>query len=182
MFVRYPKRNAFLRHKVSESESQSCPTLCDPIQSVGFSRPEHWSGQPFPSPGDLPNPGIKPRSPVLQVDALPNELPGKPKESISWMISIIIFLHQRSLGRITFLCSYYSPEPKHIVSNHHELTSSPSSGMKNLRLIQLKRQNEDPNPHFLSPEPELSSYGSPDFLLSHLFPLALTCLSSPAKF
>jgi len=32
-----------------------------------FSRPEYWSGQPFPSPGDLPNPGIKPRSPTLQV-------------------------------------------------------------------------------------------------------------------
>ena len=39
-----------------------------------FSRPEYWSGQPFPSPGDLPNPGIKPRSPTLQVDSLPEEL------------------------------------------------------------------------------------------------------------
>ena len=38
-----------------------------------FSRPEYWSGQPFPSPGDLPNPGIKPRSPVLQIDSLPAE-------------------------------------------------------------------------------------------------------------
>ena len=45
---------------------------------MGFSRPEHWSGKPFPSPGDLPNPGIKPRSPTLQVDSLPAELPGKP--------------------------------------------------------------------------------------------------------
>ena len=44
-----------------------------------FSRPEYWSGQPFPSPGDLPNPGIKPRSPALQVDSLPAELQGKPK-------------------------------------------------------------------------------------------------------
>ena len=39
-----------------------------------FSRPEYWSGQPFPSPGDLPNPGIKPGSPALQVDSLPTEL------------------------------------------------------------------------------------------------------------
>ena len=39
-----------------------------------FSRPEYWSGQPFPSPGDLPNPGIEPRSPALQVDSLPYEL------------------------------------------------------------------------------------------------------------
>ena len=46
-----------------------------------FSRPEYWSGQPFPSPGDLPNPGIKPRSPVLQADSLPAEPPGKPKNT-----------------------------------------------------------------------------------------------------
>ena len=38
-----------------------------------FSRPEYWSGYPFPSPGDLPNPGIKPRSPALQADSLPAE-------------------------------------------------------------------------------------------------------------
>ena len=42
--------------------------------SMGFSRQEHWSGLPFPSPGDLPNPGIKPRSPALQADALSSEL------------------------------------------------------------------------------------------------------------
>ena len=41
--------------------------------SMGFSRQECWSGLPFPSPGDLPNPGIIPRSPALQVDALPSE-------------------------------------------------------------------------------------------------------------
>ena len=46
--------------------------------SMGFSRQEYWSELPFPSPGDLPNPGIKPESPALQVDALPSELPGKP--------------------------------------------------------------------------------------------------------
>ena len=38
-----------------------------------FSRPEYWSGYPFPSPRDLPNPGIKPRSPALQADSLPAE-------------------------------------------------------------------------------------------------------------
>ena len=42
-----------------------------------FSRPEYWSGQPFPSPGYLPKPGIEPRSPALQADAAPTELPGK---------------------------------------------------------------------------------------------------------
>ena len=41
-----------------------------------FSRPEYWSGYPFSSPGDLPNPGIEPRSPVLQADSLPAEPQG----------------------------------------------------------------------------------------------------------
>ena len=46
--------------------------------SMGFSRQECWSGLPFPSPEDLPDPGIEPRSPALQVDALTTEVPGKP--------------------------------------------------------------------------------------------------------
>ena len=45
-----------------------------------FSRQEYWSGLPFPSPGHLPDPGIEPRSPTMQADALPSEPPGKPKE------------------------------------------------------------------------------------------------------
>ena len=48
--------------------------------SMGFSRQEYWSGLPFPSPGDLPNPGIEPRSPTLQADALISEPPGKTKD------------------------------------------------------------------------------------------------------
>ena len=44
---------------------------------IEFSRQEYWSGLPFSSPGDLPNPGIKPGSPALLVDSLPSELPGK---------------------------------------------------------------------------------------------------------
>ena len=46
---------------------------------MDLSRPEYWSDQPFPSPGDLPNSGMEPRSPTLQADSLPVELPGKPK-------------------------------------------------------------------------------------------------------
>ena len=46
--------------------------------SMGFSRQEYWGGLPSPSPGDLPNPGIKPGSPALQADYLPTELGGKP--------------------------------------------------------------------------------------------------------
>ena len=46
-------------------------------QSMGFSRQEYWSGLPFPSPADLPDPGIEPGSPALQTDVLPSEPPGK---------------------------------------------------------------------------------------------------------
>ena len=61
---------------------QSCPTLCDPWTHqaplfMELSRQEYWSGLPFPSPGDLPIPGIESRSPALQADFLPSELPGK---------------------------------------------------------------------------------------------------------
>ena len=58
--------------------AQSCLTLCDPMDGkaslpVEFSREEYWSGLPFPSPGDLPKPGIKSGSPILQADSLPSE-------------------------------------------------------------------------------------------------------------
>ena len=46
---------------------------------MGFSRLEYWSGLPFLSPGDLPNPGVKPRSPALQAESLLSEPPGKPE-------------------------------------------------------------------------------------------------------
>ena len=49
--------------------------------SMGFSRQEHWSGLPYPSPGDLPNPGIKPTSRTLQEDSLPSEPPRKPRNT-----------------------------------------------------------------------------------------------------
>ena len=71
--------------EVGESESevaQSCPTLCDPMEvtyqaprSMGFSWQEYWSGLPFPSPGDLPDPRIEPGSHALHADSLLSELP-----------------------------------------------------------------------------------------------------------
>ena len=64
--------------------AKSCPTLaipwtvaCQAPLSVGFSRQEYWSALPFPSPGDLPDPGIEPGSLALQVDDLPTKLRGK---------------------------------------------------------------------------------------------------------
>ena len=51
--------------------------------SMGFSRQEYWSGLPFPSPGDLPDPGIKSGSPALEADALTSEPLGKPNRQIN---------------------------------------------------------------------------------------------------
>ena len=60
---------------------KSCPTLetrwtvaCKAPLPMGLSRQEYWSGLPFSSPGNLPDPGIKPGSPALQADSLPTEL------------------------------------------------------------------------------------------------------------
>ena len=60
--------------------------------SMGFSRQEYWSGLPFPSPGDFPDSGIKPRSPALQADSLLTELPGLPEEGWvlkNWCLQIV---------------------------------------------------------------------------------------------
>ena len=63
--------------------TQSCPTHCDPmaIQTVEFSRPEYWTGQPVPFPGDPANPRIKLRAPEVQAYSLPAEPQGKPKNT-----------------------------------------------------------------------------------------------------
>ena len=66
---------------------------------MGSSRPEYWSGQPFPSPGDPPNPGTEDRSPALQADSLPAEPQGKPKNTGVGSLSLLqqIFLTQEVL-------------------------------------------------------------------------------------
>ena len=77
--------------------TQPCPTLCDPVDCSppgsscpwGFSRQEYWSELPCHPSGDLPNPGIKPRSPALQVDSLLCEPPGKPLVWIKFIASTI---------------------------------------------------------------------------------------------
>ena len=65
--------------------AKSCPTPVTPWTvahqaplSMGFSRQEYWSGLPFPSSRDFPDPGIESRSPALQADSLPAKLSGKP--------------------------------------------------------------------------------------------------------
>ena len=54
--------------------------------SIGFSRHQYWRGLPFPSPGDLPDPGIEPGSSKLQADALPSEPPGKPNRYLQTIV------------------------------------------------------------------------------------------------
>ena len=72
-------RKILLKVKVT----QSCPSLYDPMNYTvhGFSRPEYWSGEPFPFAGDLPDPGVEPRSPSLQVDSFLAEPLEKPKNT-----------------------------------------------------------------------------------------------------
>ena len=62
---------------------------CQASLSMGFLKQEYWSGLPFPSPGDLPNPGIKSRSPTLQTDSLPSEPPRKPKSTRVGSLSLL---------------------------------------------------------------------------------------------
>ena len=89
-------------HRVCAVCAQSCESFatpwtvaCQSPLSMEFSRVDHWSGLPFPSPGDLSNPGTEPRSPPLQADALPSESPRKPemrnllaKRQFLWMCDI----------------------------------------------------------------------------------------------
>ena len=76
------KDYAFLECKVKWSRLFATPwtVAYQAPPSMRFSRQEYWSGLPLPSPGDLPDPGIKPRYPALQADALSSEPPRKPNQ------------------------------------------------------------------------------------------------------
>ena len=65
--------------------------------SMGFSRQGYWSGLPFPFPGDLPHPGIEPRSPTLQADALTSEPPGKKKLPPAAVVKTVLLRAQVSI-------------------------------------------------------------------------------------
>ena len=91
---------------ISQSEAtQSCPTLYDPWTlahqappSMGFSSQECWSGLPFHSPGDLPDPGIETRSPTLQADALTSAPQGKPLNTRIQVLTSKISRDERKPG------------------------------------------------------------------------------------
>ena len=81
---------------------QSCLTFCSPWTvahqaplSMRFSRQEYWSGLPFPSPGDLPNPGMEPRSPALQADSSLSELQGR-SSSFLWYFTNVSVRNRKS--------------------------------------------------------------------------------------
>ena len=120
--------------------AQPCLTLYNPmyciVQSMEFSRQEYQSAQPFTSPEDLPNPGIKPRAPTLQADSLPAEPPGKPKDigvgSLSLLQGIILtqelnqgllhcrwilYHYQGSPSRYHYICAWESDISSQLCSN-----------------------------------------------------------------
>ena len=106
LFTREPPGKPICECAVLGLVTQLCPTLCDPMNcgppgsSVrgDSSGKEYWSGLLGLSPGDLPNPGIEPRSPALQMDSLPSEPPGKPMNTGVGNLSLLqeIFLTQES--------------------------------------------------------------------------------------
>ena len=78
------------RDRVKVKVAQLCPTLCEPMDIVhGILQVRILEWEAFPSPGDLPNPGIEPRSPALQADSLPAGTPGKPKNTGVGSLSLL---------------------------------------------------------------------------------------------
>ena len=73
--------------------------------SMGFSRQEHWSGWPFPSPGDLPDARTKPGAPALQADSFPSELPGKPTV-VSLNDTELVYNWASDLTLLSFLSTF----------------------------------------------------------------------------
>ena len=105
--------------KVKVKVFQLCPTLCNPMDYKVYGILQARILKPFPSPGDFPNPGIEPRSPTLQVDSLPAEPQGKPKNTGVGSLSILqrIFTIQESkrgllhCRRILYQLSYWGSSP-----------------------------------------------------------------------
>ena len=101
--------SVLVRTCLSELKSLSCVRLFATLWTVayqvplsmGFSRQEYWSGLPYPSPEDLPNPGIEPGSPSLQADALPPGPPGKSKVQCLSGHSFSAFLDGSSFKSVT---------------------------------------------------------------------------------
>ena len=81
--------------------------------SMGFSRQEYWSGLPFPSPGDLPDPGIEPGSPTFQADALTSEPPGKPVAQKEEAFSVVKTVKRQWITMSSLKCWAYKELNRH---------------------------------------------------------------------
>ena len=101
--------------------------------SMGFSRQEYWSGLPFPSPMDLPNPGIEPRSPTLQADSLLPELPG------NYLLTSVFF----PIFLIYGCCPFFGLQDPIQVSTLHLVILSPSRMARRSNKSILKETNPE---------------------------------------
>ena len=107
------------RARGKESQSQSSPTVCDPMGwsqpgplSVGFSRQECWNGLPCPPQGNLPDLGIEPGSPAMQADSLPTKQLGKPQSqriSVQILNLTSLFFLLYKLGFFEQVCNLSEP-------------------------------------------------------------------------
>ena len=123
------------------------------IWSMELSKQEYWSGLPFPSPGDLPNPGTEPRSPVLQAEALPSEPPGKP----IWNTE-----PQRSAHKWKLLVMSDSLQPHGLYSPWNSLSLNAGVGSRFLLQGIFPTQRSNPDlPHCRWILYQLSQQGSP---------------------
>ena len=148
--------------------------------SMKFSRQEHCSGLPFPSPGDLPNPVIEPRSPILWEDSIPSEPPGKPKvtQSCSTLYNSIDYtihgiLYARILEWVAFSFSRRSSQPRDQIQVSHtaggSLPAEPqgkpkNNGVGSLSLLQWIFLTQESNwglPHYRQILYQPSYQGSP---------------------
>ena len=84
---------------------------CQAPLSMKFSKQEYWSGLPFPSPGNLPDPGIKSRYPAMQADSLPSEPPGKPRYTLQLSNSVPRYISCKEVA-IRLHSSIYSRKIK----------------------------------------------------------------------
>ena len=124
------------------------------IQSMDFSRPEYWSGSLFPSPGDLPNPGIKPRSPALWDGSLPAEPQGQPKNTAVGSLSLLrrIFPIQESnwgllhCRQILYQLSYQGRTLEYILSSHYLPCEEPCQKLKETAHFNSRREFFLPSP------------------------------------
>ena len=112
--------------------------------SMQFSRQEYWSRLPFPSPGDLPDPGIKPRSPVLQADALPSDPPSDLYLSLYHMEKLCISAMGKKRTQSYSTCmdwSYFKSHKLHSFKSAYSLWKTFLGNLYHLRKMPSKQSS-----------------------------------------